>query len=264
LRERLVALKDGRERLAEVPPDLRRDLAEGRDDAILARSDFQVGPHGGAGLRLDQPGADSVLVPGPADGAADHGLRVLPQRDLAPQRLVQARVVGLLHAPKGLGHARPGEHVGVPGLLDTDRERRQEGLVGDGLAGLVVEVRDEDPVPLREGQHGGSPAQEVAVRRPDRQRHEQRDQASTDEQPSPAARRSPVLFLLLPFEPRPTGGPPPVEIGGVGIDGGALGVTVPAHGQALGALPALSRTDGPAQVRSNLLPAAQPPVGRTR
>ena len=151
-RQRLGLIRHRRHGFAEVAADACRELAQRREDAVFARGRDRLGQDGFARLRADEPRRQRVGVAELRDVAGQETSHVLAFRHLGGERLVETGRRRAPHPLEGGGHAIARIHVDVLGLRDRDLQRDPKRSVEHGVARHVVEVGDDDPVALLEGQ----------------------------------------------------------------------------------------------------------------
>ena len=178
LLEGMVAGLDDGQRLAQVAAQRAGDRAERPQHMVAIVGVLDARTHDPARLRFDEPRRQRVLRPHPRDARRDEPAHVLPLANLAAGLFVDGVVPGLAHALQARRGAGTREDVGEPRLLEQARERRHQRAIEQGLAGLVVEVGDQDEVPRPEAHR--LPGWRGQIR-PDRHEHED---ARDGEQPA--------------------------------------------------------------------------------
>jgi hypothetical protein len=169
--ERQLLPGDPAQRFAEPLADLAGQLVDAGQDVRARPGPGRAGEDDRLAVGIDQLGRQEILVADPPDAADEQALDALAQGDLAADGLVDPRDPLAAHPPEGLLDAARREDVDVLGLLDADGQGRLEPGVEDLLARLVVEVRDEDPVALAEGQGLGRRLEEQRLGQPGRAQH---------------------------------------------------------------------------------------------
>src|SRR2546423_15045304 len=119
-------------------------------NGVLALGAFQVGPYRGPGVRIDDLSGHQIFLPDACDSATDQSTDVFAQANFTADDLVDGLGGRLVHALQSVRELCTRKDVGVRGLLEADSEGSNEGAVENGLAGLIIEIGDEDPIPWRE------------------------------------------------------------------------------------------------------------------
>ena len=163
-----LLLRDPGHGLAQPVADLFRQIVDAGQDVVLLLRPGGVGKDRGLLVRIDELGRQQVIAPDLADAADEQALDALPDGDLPADRLVDLLYVRALHPFQRLLDAAGGENVHVLGLLDADRQGGLEAAIEDLFTRVVLEIRDQDPVALLEGQYLGGGLEEKRLGQPGR------------------------------------------------------------------------------------------------